>query len=134
MIVPNRNLLNTILVFTMLSFTMTANAASTGSSNVARTKCTSVEQELVDFEILEQRIRKTNAIGGLAKLRLSGDIEKIRNKLNDIHSQVSSTVSSRKEDVQRFKEHIERNPLTTVIAAFAFGYIIARILGLGGRR
>jgi ElaB/YqjD/DUF883 family membrane-anchored ribosome-binding protein len=62
------------------------------------------------------------------------NIEKIRNKLNDIHSRVSSTVNSRKEDVERFKEHIERNPLTTVIAAFAFGYIIARILGLGGRR
>jgi ElaB/YqjD/DUF883 family membrane-anchored ribosome-binding protein len=62
------------------------------------------------------------------------NIEKIRNKLNDIHSRVSSTVSSRKEDVQRFKEHIERNPLTTVIAAFGLGYLIARILGLGGRR
>ncbi len=62
------------------------------------------------------------------------NIEKIRNKLNDIHSRVSSTVNSRKEDVQRLIEHIERNPLTTVIAAFAFGYLIARILGLGGRR
>jgi len=62
------------------------------------------------------------------------NIEKIRNKLNDIHSRVSSTVNSRKEDVERLKEHIERNPLTTVIVAFAFGYLIARILGLGGRR
>lgn len=62
------------------------------------------------------------------------NIEKIRDKLSDIHSRVSSTVNSRKEDVERIKEHIERNPLTTVIAAFAFGYLIARILGLGGRR
>ena len=62
------------------------------------------------------------------------NVEKIRDKLNDIHSRVSSTVNSRKEDVERFKEHIERNPLTTVIAAFGLGYIIARILGLGGRR
>lgn len=62
------------------------------------------------------------------------NIEKIRDKLNDIHSRVSSTVNSRKEDVERLKDHIERNPLTTVIAAFAFGYLIARILGLGSRR
>jgi ElaB/YqjD/DUF883 family membrane-anchored ribosome-binding protein len=62
------------------------------------------------------------------------NIEKIRDKLNDIHSRVSSTVNSRKEDVERLKDHIERNPLTTVIAAFGLGYLIARILGLGGRR
>lgn len=62
------------------------------------------------------------------------NIKKIRDKLSDIHFRISSTVNSRKEDVERLKEHIERNPLTTVIAAFAFGYLIARILGLGGRR
>ena len=62
------------------------------------------------------------------------NIEKIRDKLNDIHSRVSSSVSSGKEDVERVKAHVERNPLTSVIAAFTIGYLIARILGLGGRR
>ena len=84
MIAANRNLLNAILVFIMLSLTMTVNA--TGSSDVARTKCTSVEQELVDFETLEQRIRKTNAIGGLAKLKLSGDINKMVADLKTYHA------------------------------------------------
>ena len=84
MIVANRNLLNAILVFIMLSLTMTVNA--TGSSDVARTKCTSVEQELVDFETLEQRIRKTDAIGGLAKLKLSGDINKMVADLKTYHA------------------------------------------------
>ena len=62
------------------------------------------------------------------------NIDSIRNKLNDIHSRISTSVNSRKEDVQRLTEHIERNPLTTVIAAFGIGYLIARILGPGGRR
>ena len=84
MIVPNRNLLNIVLVSTMLSFTIMVNAASSGS--VARTKCKSVEQEVVDFEILEQRIRKTSAIGGLAKLRLSGDIKKMVAALKTYHA------------------------------------------------
>ena len=62
------------------------------------------------------------------------NIDSIRNKLNDIHSRISTSVNSRKEDVQRLTEHIERNPLTTVIAAFGIGYLIARILDPGGRR
>ena len=84
--ISNQNLLNTILVFTIISFAITANAANTGSNSVARTKCTSVEQEVVDFEILEQRIRKTKAIGGLAKLRLSGDINKMVADLKTYHA------------------------------------------------
>ncbi len=83
--ISNRNLLNTILVSTLISFTITVNAASTGGSSVARKKCTSVEQEVVDFEILEQRIRKTSAIGGLAKLKLSGDIKKMVADLKTYH-------------------------------------------------
>ena len=84
MSIPNQNLLNTILVLTMLSFTITVNAASNGS--VARAKCTSVEQELVDFATLEKRIRKTSAIGGLAKLKLSGDINKMVADLKTYHA------------------------------------------------
>jgi len=86
MIVPNRNLLNTILILTMLSFTIMVNAASTGSSGVVRTKCTSVEQEIVDFETLEKGIRNTKAIGGLSKLKLSGDINKMVADLKTYHA------------------------------------------------
>jgi hypothetical protein len=82
MIVANRNLLNIILVFTMLSFTTTVNAAS----SVARTKCSSVEQEIVDFEILEKEIRKTKAFGAFAKLSLSGDINKMVDDLKKYHA------------------------------------------------
>jgi len=77
-----RNLYITILVSTLISFPMMVNAAS---SSAVRTKCTSVEQEVVDFEILEQRIRKTSAIGGLAKLKLSGDIKKMVADLKTYH-------------------------------------------------
>ncbi len=84
MIVANRNLLDTILLFTMLSFAITANAANAGGS--VRTKCTSVEQEIVDFEILEAEIRKTSAIGGLTKLKLSGDINKMVDALKTYHA------------------------------------------------
>ena len=84
MIVPNRNFLKTILVFAILSFSVTVNAASIGSS--VRTKCTSVEQEIVDFEILEKEIRKTKAIGGLSKLKLSGDINKMVADLKTYHA------------------------------------------------
>jgi hypothetical protein len=66
----------------MLSFTITVNAAS----SVARTKCSSVEQEIVDFEILEKEIRKTSAIGGLTKLKLSGDINKMIDALKTYHA------------------------------------------------
>jgi len=62
---------------------MMVNATNSGS--VPRTKCTSVEQEVVDFEILEQRIRKTKAMGGLAKLKLSGDIKKMVADLKTYH-------------------------------------------------
>ncbi|MCK5498689.1 MAG: hypothetical protein KAI77_05785 [Gammaproteobacteria bacterium] len=84
--ISNRNLLNTILILTMLSFTISVNAASTGSSSVARKKCSSVEQEVVDFETLEKRIRKTSAIGGLTKLKLSGDINKMVADLKTYHA------------------------------------------------
>jgi hypothetical protein len=81
--ISNRSLLDTILIFTMLSFTITANAAS---SSVARAKCTSVKQEIVDFETLEKEIRKTKAIGGLTKLSLSGDINKMVADLKTYHA------------------------------------------------
>ena len=81
--ISNRSLLNTILVFTMLTFTIAVNAAS---SSVTRTKCSSVEQEIVDFETLEKRIRKTSAIGGLSKLKLSGDINKMVEDLKTYHA------------------------------------------------
>jgi len=84
--ISNQNLLNTILVFTIFSFAITANAAGTGNGSVARTKCTSVEQEVVDFETLEKRIRKTNAIGVFAKLKLSGDINKMVADLKTYHA------------------------------------------------
>ena len=83
MAVANRNLLITILVFTMLAFTITANAAS---SSAARSKCSSVDQEIVDFETLEKKIRKTSAIGGLSKLKLSGDINKMVADLKTYHA------------------------------------------------
>jgi hypothetical protein len=67
----------------MLSFAITVNAAS---SSVARTKCSSVEQEIVDFEILEKEIRNTKAIGGLSKLKLSGDINKMVADLKKYHA------------------------------------------------
>jgi hypothetical protein len=70
----------------LISFTITVNAASTGSGSVARTKCTSVEQEVVDFETLEKRIRKTNAIGGFAKLKLSSDTNKMVADLKTYHA------------------------------------------------
>ncbi len=84
--ISNLNLLITILVSALVSFPMIVNAASTGNGSVARTKCKSVEQEVVDFEILEQRIRKTSAIGGLSKLRLSGDINKMVADLKTYHA------------------------------------------------
>ncbi len=86
MFIPNRNLLVAILISTLISFPMMVNAENTSSGSVARTKCTSIEQELVDFEILEQRIRKTKAMGGLAKLKLSSDIKKMVADLKTYHA------------------------------------------------
>jgi len=83
MAVANRILLNTILVFTMLAFTIAANAASNSS---VRSKCSSVDQEIVNFETLEKRIRETNSIGGLSKLKLSGDINKMIADLKTYHA------------------------------------------------
>ncbi len=70
----------------MLSFTMTVDAANTGNGSVARIKCSSVEQEVVDFETLEKRIRKTNAISVFSKLKLSGDINKMVADLKTYHA------------------------------------------------
>jgi len=60
-------------------------------------------------------------------------IEKIQQKLGDIHERVSSGVHNRREEIEKLKDYIEGNPLTSVIAAFGIGYIVSRIMGLGGR-
>ncbi len=49
MFIFNRNLLITILVFVLISISLAANAAP------ARSACTSVEQEVVDFKTLEKK-------------------------------------------------------------------------------
>jgi ElaB/YqjD/DUF883 family membrane-anchored ribosome-binding protein len=61
------------------------------------------------------------------------NIEKIQRKVKDIHNHVSSTVASTNDDIEQFKEQIERHPLSSVIGAFAIGYFIAKVFGLGGR-
>jgi hypothetical protein len=83
-------LLFVTIVLLSISFTRTADAASTGSSGVARTKCTSVKQEVVDFKTLETKIRNTNAIGGFAKLRLSSDIKQMLADLKSYQAGESS--------------------------------------------
>ena len=90
MISTIQNLLTVTLVSTLISFTMVANAAGTGSGSIVRTKCATVEQEIIDFETLEKEIRKTNAIGALAKLKLSGDINKLLAELKAYHAGDSS--------------------------------------------
>jgi ElaB/YqjD/DUF883 family membrane-anchored ribosome-binding protein len=77
---------------------------------------------------------KDDASNNDATQNIRDEADKIRDRVNELHSKISSTVSSREEDIERVKDHIGRHPLTTVMAAFAFGYLIARILGLGGRR
>lgn len=61
------------------------------------------------------------------------DIEKIQRKAKDIHKHVSSKVADTSDDIEQFKEQVERHPLTSVIGAFAIGYLIAKVFGLGGR-
>jgi len=56
----------------------------------ARSNCTSVEQEAIDFKTLEKKIRKTKAIGVMTKLKLSSDINKLLKELNAFHAGNSS--------------------------------------------
>ena len=52
-----------------------------------RTSCEeSIEEEIVDLELLERRVRKTKAIGALTKLRLRSDIKDLMAKLKRYHA------------------------------------------------
>ena len=85
MFIFNRNLLITILVFVLISISLVVNAAP------ARSTCASVEQEeVVDFESLEKRIRKTKSIGVMTKLKLSNDIKKLLGELKTFQAGNSS--------------------------------------------
>jgi len=94
MCIFNRNLLLFILVLAVISISLPANAAP------ARSGCTLVEQEqeVVDFETLEKRIRKTKSIGVMTKLKLSNDIKKLLKEIKAFHSGSSSlTIGQQKE-------------------------------------
>jgi hypothetical protein len=52
-----------------------------------RTSCEeSVEDEIVDLELLEQGIRKTKAVGFLTKLKLAGEIKDLLAKFERYHA------------------------------------------------
>jgi hypothetical protein len=79
-------LLFVIIAFLLITVPLSANAVSTEGVKVARSKCTSVEQEIIDFETLEKQVTKTNAIGVMTKLKLKSDINKLLSELKTFHA------------------------------------------------
>jgi len=79
-------LLLVTIAFLLITIPLSVNSASTEGVKVARSKCTSVEQEIIDFETLEKQITKTKAIGLMTKLKLKGDINKLLSELKTFHA------------------------------------------------
>ena len=79
-------LLFVIIAFLLITIPLSVNAASTEGVKVARSKCTSVEQEIVDFETLEKKITETNSMGLMTKLKLKSDINKLLAELKTFHA------------------------------------------------
>jgi len=82
----SHELLLVIIAILLINVSLSANTASTEGVKVARSKCTSVEQEIIDFETLEKEITKTKAIGLMTKIKLKGDINKLLSELKTFHA------------------------------------------------
>ena len=79
-------LLFVIIALVLIAVSSSVNAGNSESKSISRSQCTSVQQEIVDFETLEKKIRKTNAIGVMAKLKLSSDIKKLLADIKAFHA------------------------------------------------
>jgi len=79
-------LLLVIIAFLLITVLLSTNAASTEGVKVARSKCTSVAQEIIDFETLEKKITETNSMGLMTKLKLKSDINKLLAELKTFHA------------------------------------------------
>jgi len=82
----SHELLLVIIALLLITVSLSANTASTEGVKVARSRCTSVEQEIIDFETLEKKVSETNAIGLMTKLKLKGDINKLLSELKTFHA------------------------------------------------
>jgi hypothetical protein len=70
-----------------LTSTMAETSYAAKASTGPRTSCEeSVEDEIVDLDFLEKRLRKTKAVGVLTRLRLSGEIKDLLAKLERYHA------------------------------------------------
>jgi len=76
----------TAVVFPLLFISMGGYAGDKGTLIKARSQCTSVEQEIIDFESLEKQVKETKAIGVVTKLKLSNDINKLLADLKAFHA------------------------------------------------
>jgi hypothetical protein len=82
--------LATAMLFSLITVSLGTSGAGQGTINKARTQCISVEQEIIDFESLEKQVRETKAMGAIAKIKLSNDINKLLAELKAFHAGKSS--------------------------------------------
>ena len=76
-------LLVTAVIFSLIIAPMEVHGGGQGTINKARSQCASVEQEIIDFETLEQQVKDTKAVGVMTKLKLSNDINKLLSDLKE---------------------------------------------------
>ena len=82
-------LLVTAVMLPLVTVSMGVNSGDKGTINKTRSQCTSVEQQIINFESLEKQVRETKAIGTIAKLKLSNDINKLLAELKAYHAGTS---------------------------------------------
>ena len=73
-------------IFLLYAVPLVAIGGEQGTIKKVRSQCTSVEQEIIDFESLEKQVRETNAVGVVTKLKLSNDINKLLADLKAFHA------------------------------------------------
>jgi hypothetical protein len=77
----------TIAALHHLTVTMAEPNFVTKESSASRISCDgSVEEEIVDLDYLQGRLKKTKAIGPLTKLKLKGEINNLLGKFESFHA------------------------------------------------
>jgi len=94
---PGSNARLTIAMMAALLLYQTAEPATTTSATVLQ-QCPSIEEEIVDLEMLSQALRDSRAVGMFEKIKLKGSIGNLLKRLEAYHD------GARKFSIEQLEE------------------------------
>ena len=94
---PGSNARLTIAMMAALLLYQTAEPATTTSATVLQ-QCPSIEEEIVDLEMLSQALRDSTAVGLFEKIKLKGSIDDLVKRLEAYHD------GARKFSIEQLEE------------------------------